>query len=158
MVKKKTRSKQLGVRIPTPAVWEGFRMFVNESRGRLHSKLGEEVEEALKCYMAHYDYDWMEAIGYDITTRGIRSEDYGEHTHKLSTEDRKIYKNLLDNYGKGSTIGFGVIGTVMIKTCGWTSDRTHKTHVDVLVAHNCLEEIYEYEEYEIIGNGNIVEG
>lgn len=149
-IKKPIKSKQLGVRIPTPAVWEGFRKFVNESRGRLHTKLGEEVEEALKCYMTHYEYDWMEAVGYDVSMGGINDEDYGPHIHKLPTQDRKVYKKLVDTYEVGAVVNMTFIKKIMIEVAGWTHKQTHEQHVDVLIAHNCLKFLGDGD-YEIVG-------
>jgi hypothetical protein len=144
-----TLSKQLGVRIPTPQIWEGFKRFVEEKKGRTYAVLGEEVEEALKHYMDYYEYEWREIM---ITTSNTPPPIFNGNSQEeglLPSEDRKLLKHIINNFGEGAVVSFSIITKAMIKECGWVSVETHRNHLNILIAHGFLKDLGS-DEYEII--------
>lgn len=147
MSKKANISNQVEVRIPDPKVWNDFKEFVKDKHDTNYAVTGSELQKALKYHMAMEG--WKNYP--DMIHEGILVEKSPAHTHKISMADRILIQTIYEKVNPGAIIHFKQLGRWLAKECGLTDRRTHKSHIEVLVANKVLKDLYnDYTEYEVL--------
>jgi hypothetical protein len=147
MTKKSKISNQIRVRIPHPEVWEDFQEFVEEKYGSSYAVTGLELEKALKYHLAMEG--WKEYP--DMMEEGIIVEKPRAHTHKICSTDRILIQTIYKEMKVGGEVPFTKLRKWIAAECGLRDKRTHKDHVDSLVALGVLKSLDEpYVLYKVL--------
>lgn len=146
------KSNRVIFRIPDPDVWKDFLEFVEEKYGSSYAVTGIEAQKAIKYHMAMEG--WKNYP--DMIQDGIIIEKPKEHTRKIGSDDRIIIQTIYDRIQPGTEVYFNTLRKWIVTECGLKDKRTHKDHIDVLVALGVLKDLEgNYTAYEVLEPGDI---
>lgn len=110
-------SKFIGCRIEDPEVWEAFKQYVIMKHGKLHTVLGQELQNALIAYMS------------------MDNEKKDTHTPKNKHDDIDQIKQEISKYVQpGGSIPKQMLSMIIRKTTGLVDNRAIRNRIEALVA------------------------
>ncbi|MBZ2166373.1 hypothetical protein [Methanobacterium spitsbergense] len=155
MVRKSKIPNQIQVRIPKPEVWKDFVEFVEERYGTNYVVTGIELQKAIEYHLGMEGWgDYPEKI-----EEGILVDKPTSHTHNdesIKPDDRILIQTIYKEVQPGTEIYFNLLCKWMRKECGLDDTRTHKKHVNKLVALGVLKDVEgNYTAYEVLDPGDL---
>jgi hypothetical protein len=136
MVNKFDKFRKIFIKIPNGEVWKDFKEFVEDKHEASRTVTGIEVQKALKYHMAMEGWkNYPEMIH-----EGILTEKPPARSHKICSADRILIQEIYKEFEIGKEIPFNYLAKIMRKECDLKDKRTHKTHIEVLIANGVLEE------------------
>jgi hypothetical protein len=156
MSKKSKTSYQMRQRIPDRETWEEFVEFVEDKYGISRGIAGIELDKCMKYHMAMEGWKHFP----DMIEDGILVGNPKVHTHKpgknaktkkISAVDKLLIQTIYKNVAPGTEIYFKTLSKWITTECELGNRRTHKSHVDILVAHGVLKDLEgNYTAYEVL--------
>lgn len=160
MVKKSNNSNLVRSRIPDPTIWDEFLLFVEDRYKTKYAVTGIELQKALKTHLGMNDW---KNFGKELEDE-ILNEDSTRHTHNASTKaaamkmdaaDKLLIRVINERVAPGTEVYFNVLSKWITSECGLGNRRTHKSHVDILVANGFLKDLEgNYTAYEVLDPGD----
>ena len=156
MSKNSKTSYQMRQRIPDRKTWDDFIEMVKDKYSVTYGIAGIELDKCLKYHMAMEG--WKDYP--DMIEDGILVDKAQVHTHKpsrkvknkkISAVDKLLIQTIYKNVAPGTEIYFNTLSKWITTECELGNRRTHKSHVDILVAHGVLKDLEgNYTAYEVL--------
>lgn len=131
---------RLHARLEDEQLIEDFKQFVEDKYRKKRSFYSYEIELALISHLVRNNYKDYPERYKDLIDDGDTSPNGSAHTHKISSHDKILINEIYNQVQPGEEVPFNVLCKWMMRECGLKDTRTHKTHINNLLALGILQD------------------